>query len=785
MGLTKLFMPGSYIIFNPSVSGGFPPYTYAWGQSGNALSCLNCQYPSVTLSQNSTYIVTVTDSHGTAAMDTINYTISGNTNLLQSNLTNTNIYCFHAQDSTTVAISNGTSPYTFYWGDGSSDAGNSPGLHVYSQAGIYVFSVSDALGCVTSAFDTILNQALTVTAISAIQPNCIEDSTGKIVLAVSGGTAPYSYHWVSGQTTDSITGISAGDYYLTVTDVNSCSTQFDYNLTPLHDVWSYYIFESETDANCSNNGTITTDVYGGNAPYTYFWNNAGTTQNLQGLGAGDYSVTVTDAVGCARHASATVNFTCISYICGSVFIDSNQNCIFDSIDLAVPNVSVIAQSGNQYYYGYTDINGHYSIVVPDTGNYYVTISEYGSVCSNFTLCGNQSQIINLSGLGDSLLGNNFAATNASGFDLTMHPGWTSADPGFQKEYWVMPYNQSIVPYDGQAIVVFNYDSSLIYQYSYAPMPIWDSVAHSLTWLVSNLPSPFYSWDSVRFQTFFLVPTTVGIGQLLNSTFTITPTSGDCDSSNNVMSFSETCIGSHDPNEKTVVPANTSSPDNPTLTYTIHFQNTGTDSTWFIVVTDTLDANLDPSSVRNIASSNPYFNFTITGKGALTWTFNPLRLVDSITNARGSQGFITFSVNKRPDLPLGTTISNKAYVYFDYNSAVITNTVSDTVAVPTSVKEIQAKNAIEVKAYPNPFSQKTHIVVQGVNTKYGFELYDITGRLKKLIPSIGNNEFDLNRDDLSAGLCIYTGLLLEISNWDMVNLRFNNLIGLNKKNEFSR
>jgi hypothetical protein len=335
----------------------------------------------------------------------------------------------------------------------------------------------------------------------------------------------------------------------------------------------------------------------------------------------------------------------------------------------------------------------------------------------------------------------------------------------------MPYNQSPWPIAENATVVFTYDSNLIYQYSLAPLPVVDTVAHTLTWKVSgaDIPSPSWDWYNERFQNFFMVPTTLSVGYLLQSSFAIYPFTGDCDSSNNLLKFSETVIGSHDPNEKTVTPDGNITTDDSVLTYTIHFQNTGTDSTWFIVISDTLSPYLNPATVRTLASSSPY-TFALSGKGTLRWTFNPYRLVDSLTNAQGSKGFVTFSVKKYPNLTLGTIITNTANVYFDYNTGVITNTVTDTVSLPTGIIRVSAPQAgISVVTYPNPFDDYTHVVVTGVQDKYDFELYDVTGRLSRQILSIQNNQFDLMRTDLAEGVYFYRIMVnnIQVANGKLV------------------
>jgi len=745
---------GSNIILNPVVQGGIAPFTYSWTSTGDSLSCNNCQNPSVTITKNDTFIITISDANNTVTADTVIYGVNGNQSAIQASLTNTNITCQSPADTTQVTVTNGVSPFVFQWGDGTSTIDLSPANHLFSQAGVYVFTITDSSGCATSLFDTIVNTTVAISLAAIVPPICLYDSSGKIFVNVTGGTPPYTYSWTTGGTTDSVTHIPAGDYSVTVTDATSCVAQFSYQLNTDYDVWGYYLYLYPIGPNCTNNGSISASVSGGYAPYTFVWSDSATTQNIQNLNAGTYSVTVTDSTGCPRQASTILNFDCSSVISGYVFVDSNNNCFLDAGETPIAETYVSAYVNGNYYYGFTDWTGYYTVVVPDTGTYYLQTSVWDGFCTDITLCGNPSQMVTISNLGDSSVQNNFVVSFAYTYDLTIHPGWTSADPGFQKEYWVMPYDQSFVPFTGQAMVTFTFDSNLVYQFSLPPVPAYNPIAHTLTWVLDSVPYPIWDWNNFRFQNFFLVPDDLNVGYLLQSDFYITPTAGDCDTSNNHLHFSETVVGSHDPNSKTVVPANNISPDDSLLTYTIHFQNTGTDSTWFITVQDTLSPNLDPSSVKNIASSAPYTNFTIQGKGTLTWTFDPFRLVDSITNPSGSQGFITFSVKKKAGLSLGATIANTAYVYFDYNNAVITNTVSDTVAIPLAIPVIQADNGISVSAFPNPFNSYTNFVVAGISGKYDFELYDVTGRLSQSITSVEGSQFKVIKGDLAAGMYFF-------------------------------
>lgn len=681
-GNSQTICNNSFVIFDPVISEGVPPFTYSWTYTGDALSCNNCKTPAVTVTQNSTYILTVTDVNGKTGTDTVEFTVSGTTSTLGLTLTKlNNIDCSHPADSTLADVSNGVTPISYHWGDGGTILlGSASELHPYAEAGIYVVSVTDSLGCINSAFDTVINNGIHIALDVATQPICIGDTSGGVSLTVSGGVQPYSYNWSNNQHTASLDSVAAGSYSVTVSDVNGCSAIFDYNLNPANDVWGYYVYLSASEANCGNTGAVLADVQNGFAPYTYLWSNGATTQNISQLPGGIYSITVTDSSGCKRYGHAEVEAFCASYITGNVFVDTNQNCLIDTTETLMPGIMLRASGNGHNYYGISNSSGAYSIIVPDTGTYTLTaVSSTSPACTNLSLCNNVAQTVTVSVLGDTVEDNNFTSITTPGFDLSIYPGWTAANPGFEKDYWIYPYNNSVTTYNGPVTVTLVYDSLLMYQSSAPLATNHDIATHTITWALDSVDG-FNYWGFIysQIRSTFYVPIGTTLGQSLHSHFYITPTAGDCDTANNEYHTSEIVTGSFDPNEKEVEPKNTIDPADSVLRYTIHFQNCGTDSTHFVILKDTLSQNLDPLSVATVASSHPYSSFTVSGEGILTWTFNPLRLVDSITDPVGSKGFVTFTVHKKANLPIGTVISNKASIYFDYNEPVVTNTVRDTV-----------------------------------------------------------------------------------------------------------
>ncbi|HRG88157.1 MAG TPA: T9SS type A sorting domain-containing protein, partial [Chitinophagales bacterium] len=756
LGSNQTVCNNSNVTLNPVVHSGVPPYTYNWSSSGPALNCTTCQHPQVTVNQNSTYSVTVIDATNASVSAQVSYTTTGGNNLVQFTANNTDISCASSTGQTTITISGGTQPYTVNWGDGTTpSSGTTSQNHSYPQAGTYVISVADANNCVTANANTINFNGILITATQTTQPNCVNQNTGSIIINATGGTAPYAYTWSNTATTSAVTGLMAGIYVVTVTDATACTFSKTFNLAPLNG-WGYYVYTAPSVSNCNNNGAITTSIYGGIPPYTFNWSNGSTVQNPAGLAGGVYHVSVSDVNGCVATAAATVPTSCYSIVSGNVFSDANNNCLFDIGEDEVSSIYITAQGTNgQTYYGYAGNNGTYTIQIPESGTFTLgatSYTYYGS-CGTLSLCGNSNHTVTLATLGDTSANNNFGFQGATGYNFFVFPRWSSGNPGFDKTYTIHAGNFSPINFAGQATVTFVYDSNLIYQSS-TPAASHNLATHTLTWLVDSL-NTYSFWGGPAMYITFLVPQTLSLGYLLQSDFSISPTSNDCDTTNNHMHTSDAVTGSFDPNEKKVLPAGDIFEEDSVLTYEIGFQNTGTDSTHFIIIKDTLSPHLDPATVRNIASSHPYSDFTISGAGILTWTFNPLRLVDSFTNEPESHGFVRFTIKKKPNLPLNTQISNTAHIYFDYNVPVVTNTVTNKLTEPNGIWHIRSTSTgITVKAMPNPFSQGTNIVVDGITGRYDFELYDVTGKQQNRIPAIETRQFYVDRNNLPAGIYFF-------------------------------
>ncbi len=174
-------------------------------------------------------------------------------------------------------------------------------------------------------------------------------------------------------------------------------------------------------------------------------------------------------------------------------------------------------------------------------------------------------------------------------------------------------------------------------------------------------------------------------------------SNSIDSSRFKMSY--WIFNSYDPNEKEVYPRNVPPSFNDWLTYTIHFQNTGNAPAFNIRLEDTLDQKLDLETFEVTDFSHP--TRIALKNNILKVYFDDIMLPDSNTDKEGSMGYIQYRVKPKSNLPEGTKISNTAYIYFDYNSAIVTNTAVNEYVKPVS--NITRVQGPQLKVYPNPGS----------------------------------------------------------------------------------
>ncbi len=154
----------------------------------------------------------------------------------------------------------------------------------------------------TTNSDPCANTQIQIT-FSSVDPACFGDANGSISTTVSGGTAPYSYVWNSGDTTANVNGLPAGAYLLCVFDANGCVAKRSVDLVNPAPLGLNILVNG---GSCGVPGSAEVQVAGGTAPYTYIWSTGDSTPTAGGLAAGSYGVTVTDANGCSESGTAVV-----------------------------------------------------------------------------------------------------------------------------------------------------------------------------------------------------------------------------------------------------------------------------------------------------------------------------------------------------------------------------------------------------------------------------------------------------------------------------------------------
>ena len=230
------------------------------------------------------------------------------------------------------------------------------------------------------------------------------------------------------------------------------------------------------------------------------------------------------------------------------------------------------------------------------------------------------------------------------------------------------------------------------------------------------------------------------------------------------------VDSFDPNDKAGSPIGWGNEKlifpNTEIEYKIRFQNTGTDTAYTVLIKDLIPATLDVKSLRPGSSSHPY-TWSIEENNSLTFTFNNILLPDSSTNLSASQGFVNFTIAQQKDLPIGTTISNNAAIYFDFNEPIYTNQTLHKVGtlfsgVPTNVKN-KPLITQQLIVFPNPFDKQTNFWIKDLPSQaVQLQLFDIMGQLIRT-EQFPNTSFEMSRDGLPAGLYTYQ-LMLADGGW---------------------
>jgi hypothetical protein len=273
-----------------AVSGGTAPYTYLWSTGATTADLSDVAA--------GTYTLTVTDANG--CTQTTSTTLTDPAPLVL-NFTGTPASCTGgATGSATVSVTGGLPPFNYLWSNGATTSSITD-----VAAGTYSVTIGDERGCSASGSVTVTTTASFTINVTTTPATCAFANDGTASVSVTGGTAPFTYLWSTGETTAGITNLAAGSYTVTVTDATTCSQTETFDITQPTMIGITPMITPVT-CNGGTDGAATIVVEGGVAPYTYLWSTGATTASVSGMAAGAYQVTVTDASGCSRNAEVNI-----------------------------------------------------------------------------------------------------------------------------------------------------------------------------------------------------------------------------------------------------------------------------------------------------------------------------------------------------------------------------------------------------------------------------------------------------------------------------------------------
>ncbi len=430
-----------------------------------------------------------------------------------------------------------------------------------------------------------------------------------------------------------------------------------------------------------------------------------------------------------------------SVLSGNCYFDSNNNGSYDPGEPPINSVRLSLSPENSF--AYSNSNGDFAFGA-NLGSH--VLSYIAQIPSNWALTTQPSYTFSNSG-------------NQSGFDFGFRstlPDYTSSitfSHAFMRCNAVVTStlnytNMSNVVCQGQVYVIHSPNTTFSSSVPAASSQSGDTVFWSFTGLQPMVGQVI--------QCNFINPPN-GIVQF-NAGIIVTDGLGAVQFYTSIDdSIAVRC--SYDPNDKEAYPEGMDDVmhytlNSESLEYQIRFQNTGNDTAFTVYIRDTIDASFDINTLEVLASSHPV-QTQVDSNRAMVFTFNNILLADSVIDEPHSHGFVRYRIHPLANLPDPTRVENTAYIYFDVNPAVVTNTSWNTLVqmLPVGIVEsIQVNDGVFF--YPNPMDSKGYFTFSNSKTEHiTMELFDIKGQRVSLLETTGTM-IELNREGLSSGLYLF-------------------------------
>ena len=451
-------------------------------------------------------------------------------------------------------------------------------------------------------------------------------------------------------------------------------------------------------------------------------------------------------------------FNVSNNICGKVkgivYYDANTNCVCDVGEARINNMKVTIWQGSSKAYAWTDMNGDYAFTTAPSGIDSISVDfavmNYTASCANSLLQAITVNTITTTNQNFGLICSNTQTYNdAVATGVTLHGAFFSGDSTNVYPHFYSNFNfvctSSVTSTWNKTIVLppcLTYKSGS----SIPPDTIIQSIfGDTLIWNSNNLYDiPLFTVNTC---------TNLSIGDTLCITEIVNFNNLDANPANNSSSRCFAVGVAYDPNYKEVspqgigaqgyIPATTQD-----LTYTIHFQNTGTAPAHNIFVLDTISQYLDASTIKILESSHAMQPYWLPNN-TIKFMFANIMLPDSSHNEPQSHGYISYKIKPKANLANGIEIKNKGYIYFDYNSPIVTNTALNTIGIPSNTGFKEASELPPIILYPNPVNNLVHIQCTAQVFKQ-IKVVDVVGKVVQNITNIDTNDIELNTSKFTNG-----------------------------------
>lgn len=404
---------------------------------------------------------------------------------------------------------------------------------------------------------------------------------------------------------------------------------------------------------------------------------------------------------------------------GRVAIDVDKDCSLDAGDTPIPHAIVKIEPGP--IFAVCNSEGEYSVALkPDSYEFNVLLPDHWR-----TRCVSTPRSVVLVSDDDVLNEIDFpleASADITCLDVSIVS--SAAVVGREIVYHIVYRNTGTLPYTGK--LQFCHDDKLL---DFKSDPAADRYAGNVAeWKLVDVPVGGVSFIKIRL--------TLPPDPELRGTSICAKVAADLDQSPDLQQlkgFDEICDqvrASYDPNDMRVSPAGVGPEGEVTLvdtllTYVVRFQNVGDAAAQDVRILDTLSEHLNLASLR-IGAASHGFELSILKNNVLEWRFDNIMLPPKRDDEKGSNGFLKYSIHIESGSPVGTVISNRAAIYFDFNKPILTNTVRTTLtARSTSVPETGLSEQIRVSSDAGGYSAliKSSFPLSGT-----LQIYDVVGQL---------------------------------------------------------